>query len=206
MWPFTRRPPAPVPLEEQLAVLASCGIRLRPGVTTDSLLRALPREYYESNPYHELLGEMGDQDEELGIGWRPQDASLGWRSDDVLFVDTECIENHGDYARIAERMRALSGGALPLENIRDYVDVEAGDAWLEFDLDGERQHWDLEVDGDWIDTTLFSRFVALMNARGAGRRYTYISGGGQTFLVGCSTEEELRCLRERTGLGFAWLG
>lgn len=66
MWPFSRRQPAPVPLEEQLAVLASCGIRLRAGVPTESLLQAMPREAYESNPYRELLGELGDQDEERG--------------------------------------------------------------------------------------------------------------------------------------------
>jgi len=194
VWPFSRR--QAVPLEEQLAVLAACGIRPRPGVTAESLLRAVPPGTYESKPYVPLLSVLGAEEEDPG---------LGWHSDDVLFVDTECIQDHGDYARIAERMRVLSRGALPLEAVRDYVDLGAGEAWLEFELDGERQRWQLEVDDDWVDPAFFSRFAALLKARGAGRRYTSVDMGGQTFLVGCSTEAELRVLRERTGLDVEWL-
>jgi hypothetical protein len=45
-------------------------------------------------------------------------------SDDIWHFDVECIEDHNDYVRIAQRFVDLAGSHLSLEDINDYVDVE----------------------------------------------------------------------------------
>lgn len=126
-------------------------------------------------------------------------------SDNIWHFDTECIEDHGAYIAITKRMRDLAGGDLPLQNIRDYVDVEQGIAWLEFELDGERIHWDMKMDNDWVDVTIFGRFVALMSKRKTKRRFTYFDLKGQDCLIGCCFPAQFTALRKKTGLDFEWL-
>ena len=86
-----------VSLEQQLEDLAECGIRLKPQYTIDTLLQGFARERYEERPYIGAIIRMGSESE------------TGEPLSDSLFhLDTECIEEPGDYARIAERMRDLA--------------------------------------------------------------------------------------------------
>lgn len=52
---FKRGPSGPVSFEEQLSTLASCGIKLAPGVANEALLEAFDREAFEAEPYRLLL-------------------------------------------------------------------------------------------------------------------------------------------------------
>jgi hypothetical protein len=188
--------PTRIPLEEQLATLAACGIRLKPEFSVATLLETFPREKYETSQYAGLVITLGGTLERKP--WTPL-------SDNVWHLDTECIEDSGDYARIAERFRDLAQGELPIENIRDRVDVENGDAWLEFELNGETIHWGARVNNDWIDPEILSHFCALLASQNRSRRYTFFDLKGQDCLIGCATEEELRRLRKEAGLKFTWL-
>jgi hypothetical protein len=188
--------PNRIPLEEQLETLASCGIHLKPEFSVETLLESFPREKYETSPYAGLVIRMGGELE------RKPWTSL---SDNVWHLDTECIEGPGSYARIAERFRDLAQGELPIENIRDRVDLANGDAWLEFELNGETIHWGARVDKDWIDPEIISNFCELLTAQHRTRRYTFFDLKGQDCLIGCATEEELRKLRKVAGLKFTWL-
>ena len=188
--------PKRIPLEEQLATLASCGIRLKAEFSAETLLESFPREKYETSPYAGVVIRMGGDLEREP--WTPL-------SNNVWHLDTECIQDRGDYARLAGRFRDLAQGELPIENIRDQVDIENGDAWVEFELNGKTIHWGARVQDDWIDPEMISNFCALLSEQKGSRRYTYFDLKGQDCLIGCATEDELRKLRKTTGLRFSWL-
>ena len=186
----------PVPLEAQLDVLATCGIRPKQGVTVDDLLYSFDREKYEKEPYTPLLCILGSETE--------RDLTT-FLSDNVWHLDTECIEDHGSYAHVAYRMTDLSEGSLPVSDVRDYVDIESGQARLSFVLNGEEIKWDARVQDDWIDPAILTKFVRLLDEQKAGVRFTYLNLKGQDCIIGCSTEDQLRELRKRTRLSFEWL-
>jgi hypothetical protein len=185
-----------ISLEEQLELLAECGVHLRPGFSVDTLLESFDREKYEERPFIGAVIRLGGELE------REPFTSL---SDNLFHLDTECIERTGDYAAIAQRMRDLAQGELPIENIRDHIDIENGDAWLAFELRGETTEWHARVKDAWIDPEILSNFCGLLTAQRATRRYTYLDLKGHDCLIGCATEEELRRLRKLTHMNFTWL-
>jgi predicted DNA-binding WGR domain protein len=192
--PVQKRAAAPV--EEQLERLRDCGISLKPDVGEEMLFTEHEAEDFTDEPYLLLLTTLGGEAEE---------EPFGFISANIWHFDTECIEDHGDYARIAMRMEELAGGELPLEEINDYVDAEEGKAWLAFRLDKRDYKWELEVDDDWVDTRIFTEFDTLLRGRQANKRFTYLDLGGQDCLIGCSSPEHLEKLRAATGLNFRWL-
>ena len=187
---------ARVSVEEQLARLSACGISLKPDFSRDIIFSFGEEEDFEREPYLLLLTVLGGEAEE---------EPYGFLSSDIWHFDTECIEDHGDYARIAMRVEELACGDLPLERIEDYVDVGEGRAWLAFTLDGEAYKLELEVDNDRADTDVFGKFDSLLRGRHTSKRFTYLDLGGQDCLIGCSTPEQLENLRATTGLDFRWL-
>jgi len=194
---LSRLIPAPrIPLEQQLENLATCGIRLNPEFSVETLLESFPREKYEERPY---VGAV------IRLAGEVEHEPFTPLSNNLWHLDTKCIEGPGDYAYIAGRMRDLAQGELPLENIRDHVDQENGDAWVAFELNGETIEWHARVKEDWIDAEILSNFCALLSAQNATRRYTYFDLKGQDCIIGCATEDELRRLRKLTGINFTWL-
>lgn len=185
-----------IPLEKQLQVLNDCGIRLLPEITVKNLLASYDREAYEKEPYILLLCEMGG---ELDV------EPFTYGSDDIWHFDTECIQDHNDYVAIAQRFVELAGGALPLEDIKDYVDVEEGEAWVSFNLDSKEYKWVAAVEDDWVDTKIINQFAELLANRQGEKKFTYYDLKGQDCLIGCSTPEQLEKLRSSTRLRIDWL-
>ena len=183
-------------LEDLLGKLRSCGIAMLPGRTTAELLASFPREELEKEPML-LVTKLGGEVEAEPWGRR--------FSDNLWHFDTECIEGHGAYVNIAEHMATIAGPALPLTEIRDYVDVEHGKAWLKFNLDGTVYHWDAKVDDDWVDPSILSRFADLLRSREGRVRFTYLDLGGQNCILGAADAQQLECIRSATGLDFVWL-
>lgn len=201
MWDFFPRKGSSKPdLEAQLETLAGCGIRLARGVDAGALAISFDRSVFEADPYRLALTVMGSEAETEDPA-----GDSGYRSDDIWHFDTECIEDHGSYASIATRLRGLAKGALPLEQIEDYVDVEEGQAWVAFQLDARSYRWEAKVEDDWVDPSILSRFADLLAQRNTGRRFTYIDLGGQDCLIGCATAEQRSALRAKTGLKVEWL-
>jgi len=183
-------------VEEQIKELAACDIHLREGISVEDLLESINVSDYEAAPYRALLEAMGG----------PISATvLLDGSPDIWHFDTECIEDEGDYARIANKMKELAQGALPLENITDHVDLEGEVAWLSVDLDGVTFKWDADVNTDWVDPAILSLLAELLRSRNAGRRFTNVDLGGQSCLIGCSTDDALQRLIKTTGMPFEWL-
>jgi hypothetical protein len=91
---FQRRPNGSVSFEQQISTLASCGIKLAPGVAADALLQSCDREAFEAEPYRLLLVCMGGAAEN-----ESQAGETGYPSDNIWHLDTECIEDRGAYVR-----------------------------------------------------------------------------------------------------------
>jgi hypothetical protein len=99
--------------------------------------------------------------------------------------DSECIEDHGSYARIVERLERMTQGALHLIDIADHVDIDGAAAWVEFVRNGERVHWDLRVDDDWIDGDVLAKYDSLLAAaKSPTRLYIDSANYGQVAFLG----------------------
>jgi hypothetical protein len=189
-----------ISFEEQLRVLGNCGITLYENVAPEVLFVSLPREEFENTPFETLLCAMGSEAEVEN-----ESEEVCYLSDSIWHFDAECIYDHGSYAAIARRLAALAHPDLPLEDIDDYVDVLAEEAWLSFKLDGRTEKWVATVTDDWVDSTILTRFAALLEAR-SNKRFTYINlGGTQDFLIGCATPAQRAALIKATNLDVDWL-
>jgi hypothetical protein len=176
---------------EQLTAL---GIRIRDGITSDDLLFSLGGTLEQPVDWADLLCVLGGEVE------RKPYARI---SDDIWHLDAECIEDGGDYIRLLERFIVLAKDALPLTELRDHVDIEAGEAWVEFALDGQSIHWDLEVQDDWVDAGFYSRLQQLVAPRAGGKKF-FIAGLGQDSLICFGDEAMKQNLSRLSGLKFQW--
>lgn len=132
-----------ITLEEQLDTLAELGLTLNDGVTIDDLLYSFPREEYEGEPFSLILFVLGGEVER-----EPWGRSV---CDRVWNFDTECINGTGDYATIVERLCGLAGAPGRLSEVSDYVDIDGGEATLEYTVNGQKREWIVEVNDDWAD-------------------------------------------------------
>jgi len=183
-------------LAEGLAALEHCGVRKRDDVSIDDILYSTGGSLSDPIDYTHLLCVIGSDVER--DDFRP-------KSNELWHFDTECIEDHGDYVRIAERLTLLSKGTLPISNLSDHVNIEESVAWLEFDFQGKRIHWDFAIQDDWVDATVFTRFVQLFRAVPSNARFTYGNLDGQDCLIGFATDEQRGALTALTGVKFEWL-
>jgi hypothetical protein len=175
-------------LEERLATLKTCGLELAAPFTVNDLLKSWKRSDYEEGGFETVLVGLGMTEEQEP--WRPHSVNL-WH------FDTEAIEDDGDYKKIAERMVEISQGSLPLTNIQDHVDVEGGKAWLSFDFKGKPIRMDCAVKDDWVDPTIFGKFVDLLNQSDPSKIYIYYDLGGQDCIIGCVTKTDFECLKSK---------
>jgi hypothetical protein len=178
----------PMTLEQKLEVLAGCGIRLAEPFTGDDLRGLWSRTDWDKPGYDLVLVALGMAEEQ-----EPHRSHCV----NLWHFDTECIEDHGDYKRIAERMAAMAEGSLPLENIEDHVDVQDKQAWLSFSLHGKDIKIECEVQDDWVDPTVLSRFVELLAQSDSSKIYVCYELGGQDCLIGCVTKEALSGLNRQ---------
>ena len=169
-------------LEQKLEVLSTCGLRLSAPFKPEDLLTSWGREEFEEPGFDLVLIGLGMTEEQRP--WRNHCVNL-WH------FDTECIEDHGDYKQIVERMVQMAQGSLPLENIKDHVDLEKEEAWFSFTFHGRETKVDCKVEDDWVDSTIFAKFVDLLNRSDPTKIYVYFDLGGQDCIIGCVTKEEL---------------
>lgn len=181
---------------EGLAALSQHGISKHDDVTLEDISSSIGGRPGHPMDYVDLLCALGGESKRRR--WQH-------RSDDIWHFDTECICEDGDYVSIAKRLLHLSKGALGISSLADHVDVEASEAWIEFDHHGLRMHWDLEVDNDWVDAAIFTKFVSLFAATSSEARFTYGNLGGQDCLIGFSTEAQRKALSSLTRIEFVWL-
>lgn len=190
-------------LEEMLAALASCGIKLREGMSIDrafgqntKIISEISRATLEKEGFEGVLAVVGEE-----LLDKTTYKSLGPLSDDVWHFDSECIEDHGDYKLIAENLCRLTKGDLTFDRIEDFVDVEEETAWIELTKSGQTEHLDLKVRNDWVDPAVFALLQRRLVETDAPKRFA-VRGLGQDAVVVCQTPEGLETLQQATGLRF----
>lgn len=192
---FRKKPPKRLTLEAQLRTLAANGINLNPGRTVDDLLISFPRERFESLPYELLITMLGSEVESRPCGRHFTDC--------IYTFDAECIEDHGDYRAQLRPLTRIAGGDLPIEDIRDAIDVEAGTARIEFTLDGRPHKFEPTIYDDWFDCQVISWLDTLLTSRDSTRRYFILDNSGdQNLVVLCTTPHLITKLVKATGLQF----
>ena len=159
-------------LEQQLAELARLGLELDHGIAIDDLLYSFEREAFEEEPFDLLLFVLGIEVEREPWG-RPV-CSRVWN------FDLECIAATGDYVRIVERLCRVAGQPDRLREVSDFVDIDAGQAWLKYSVDGTGRHWPMEVNDDWADTRTLSH---VMSDFETGSHRFYFKDNGQAIVL-----------------------
>ena len=173
-------------LEQKLEILARCGLRLAPPFTVEDLLTSYNRTVYEKPGFDAVLvGLCTTEEKPL---WRNRCIN-GWH------FDAEAIEDHGDYAKIAERLKAMAQGSLPIEHIRDHVDIESRQAWLAFQFNGKEIRIDCRVDDDWVDAAVFSHFVRMLANSDQSKIFLYYDLRGQDCILACVTKAQFADLK-----------
>lgn len=162
----------PVKLEVQLAKLAELGFKLDDGITIDDILYSFDRKVYEEKPYDLILSVLGSDVER-----EPWDRAICSR---VWSFDMECIVETGDYVRIVKRLCQLTGRPDCLKDASDFVDIEAGKAWLKYTVDGTQRNWQVKVEDDWVDIHIL--FSIMKDIERDGHRF-YFEGDGQGMLL-----------------------
>lgn len=183
-------------IEEQYINLSNCGIRLNEGISLDRI-NEFEFSEYGSQPYILLLIALGT--------YLHGTDGKQWASSDMWHFDTECIYGHGDYVQIVRRLINLSKNDLKLDELQDYVDIDEGVAYLEFIHEGQRYHWDLKVEDDWVDPSIFSKYVNLLSKVRSQGKFTYYNLRGQDCLIGYCTERDFKRLTKTTKLNFEYL-
>jgi hypothetical protein len=182
-------------LEQKLEILAGCGLSLAPPFTAQDLLESWPREEFEKPGFTLPLIGLGITEE------RPP-----WRNHcvNVWHLDSECIEDHRAYVRVAQRMAELTQGSIVIENARDQVGLEAGIANLDFECFGKPVHIDFKVNDDWIDTAVLSHFVRMLAVSDPSKVFLYHDTRGQDCVIACVTRDQFAALK-KAGVNFELL-
>lgn len=191
-------PAAPPPsFSQQFAIFQGLGFTLNTGITETDILRWPGGEKaFEEQPYALLYATLGQTMEREP--WTPL-------TDRCWDFDTEAIEGTGSYIRILKELGRISRGELVFTEITDHVDIDKGEAWVDFTLGKDHVHWDLAVDNDWVDPKLFTHMAQLTAKHSTRGRFTYFDTGGQDVVIGYETEEGREKLRAMTSLAIEWL-
>jgi hypothetical protein len=176
-----------VTIEEKLDALARCGLRLKDQFGVPDLVGSWGREALDKAGWNMALVCLGMTQEERP--WTPH-------CDNLWHFDTECIDGNGSYVRIAMRMADMAQGSLPISNITDHVDIEAGTAWLRLECQGKQFYIDCEVQDDWVDPAIFADFVDLLANCEPRKLFIYYDLGGQDCIIGCVTLEQFAALQK----------
>jgi tetratricopeptide (TPR) repeat protein len=142
-------------VEQQLEVLRSCGVNIKPSIGTEDILglRHTDRQTLEQeDPFQALIIKLIENEMvENGLSW-----------------DLECIEGQGDYVRVFQAVRGIARGELDFEDLEDEVymdDLESPRTHrvrVEFKLDGKKYKWHPKRDNDWLDPNILNKIGALL--------------------------------------------
>ncbi len=187
----------PPTFDEQLKIFVDLGYTLNEGCDTSDINRWQDgHKEFEEQPYRLMYKTLGQTIEREP--WTPL-------TDKCLDFDLEAIEDHGAYIDIMKSISRISNNELKFNNIKDYVDIEKGIAWVSFNCNGDKYKWDLIVNDDWADGNLFDLVQELTDKYNTKGKFTFFNTGGQDFVLGYHTPTELEKIKQITGLDIVWL-
>ena len=154
-------------LEAQLQELSGLGLTLNEGVNIDDLLYSFGRDDYENRPFDLILFVLGTEVERQP--WGRSFCSSVWN------FDSECIYETGDYVAIVQRLCELADCKGRITDLEDFIDVESGDAWLAYKVDGNQRGYTVTLEDDWVDVSVISQ--AMGDIESDGFRFYFLENG-----------------------------
>ena len=97
-----------VAFEIQLWRLSELGFGFVDGCSPDDLLVGMAKHDYEREPYWLAMTEMGAEAEKEGVGHL---------SDDVAYLDSECIYGPEDYVAFVQRVATIAQRVVEISDI-----------------------------------------------------------------------------------------
>lgn len=177
-------------------------------------LEALRRERAESEEDFSSDGEAPETEEDAGEDGAdsvsadgkinaeaPEEARYLPVSDDILYLDSDCIEEQGIYSEILRRMGVMARGTASFADAADTLDTEKYVASVSFTLGGKVCTFDLDVQDATIDTTFFAKVNAALAEHGVGKRF-FLHLAEPEILVIFSDRKTVRRLNGETGVYF----
>lgn len=161
-----------VKLEDQISRLAGLGLPLAVDRTVDEMLYSWPRESYERKPFDLVLFVLGSAVEAERRGL--------WFCDRAWSFDTRCVRGQGAYVEIATQLCRIAGRREVLADLRDCVDIDAGQAWIEYTAGDRQRRWSIDVVGDWADLMVVSYLMD--DLEHDGQRF-YVRHDGQVMML-----------------------
>jgi len=172
-------------LEQQLEHLEKLGFKLEKGVTKDDLLYSFNREEYEKQAYDLIFIALGFEVEREPWG-RPF-CSKVWN------FDFECIDDHGSYTDIVNNLCRIANTPTIITNLKDFLDIEANKAWLEYTIDTVERYFDIPIDDDWADA---ETVVKICNDIERDGKLFYAMDNGQAAVMFYLSSEEAQTINK----------
>lgn len=179
---MTVPPHPPGSAAEQLATLVSLGVRLRSDVDPAEALAALAPYQLMMQPYVAVLSRLA---QEPGFD---KVVEPGAPAVNVGALDTEFVEDPDAYAGPIRFLAAVCGRSDRISDIASKIDVEAEEGTVSYRIDGRRQTWDVEVNGDWADRMVLS--YVLDDLLGPGEDHVLFSAGQEFGFVIVTPEQQ----------------
>jgi hypothetical protein len=127
--------------------------------------------------------------------------SKPWLSNDIWHFDYECIEDDGAYVSIIKNCVRLSQNAMKITFLKDHVDIESGEASVQFTHSKKQIIQDLKVDNDWADPKIFVLLNELLEKSGSNRRIAQ-HDLGQDCLIVCKSEQDIATINANLKMNF----
>lgn len=183
---------SPKTLEEKIAALAEVGVVVNPERTIEEMLESYGREEYEQEGFDSLLFTLASEVESgLGAG--------ACYTNQLYSFDTECIEDHGDYARIAMRFAEMFRDEFEIKAISDKVDCDNETAELRFECGDKRYHKAFVLTDDWLDVEVFELFIQASNDMKSQRKIGFADSDGQDIWLCVMTLSQMKAFNKLTG-------
>ena len=195
MFGFRKKTKFPTSLEDRLEALSQFGIKLNKDASIEDLLVSGDRSEYESDSLALLLMMLGSE-VETGIN------SGAYFTNQLWNLDTERIEDSGDYWRIILRFDEMFENQLTLTKIQDKVDYDEQEAWVSFESNGKVYQADLEFDDDWMDPNVLKLIIAAATDAGTERILGIGEPDGQSMNLCVMTPQQMKQLNMLTGTNY----
>lgn len=183
---------APTTLEEKIEALAAVGVVVDPERTIEEMLESNDREAYEEKGFESLLFTLA-LEVETGLG------AGAYYTNQLYWFDTECIEDTGDYARVAMRFAEMFRDEFEIKDISDKVDWDNESAELSFECGGKRYHKSFVLDSDWLDVAVFELFIQASADMDSLSKIGFTDSDGQDIRLCVMTLKQMKAFNKLTG-------
>ncbi len=181
------------PIDAQLRTLIACGLRFAKGYNDQNALSAVlheeTRAELEAHPYLRMLAALGTEEDPI--------------AENLWHLSPHYIRGPGDYAKLAERVRAITDWALPLEDVAETA-VEGEPRKLTFRIGDKVHELVPAIDGDRVDFAIVRRLSELLETCHPSRRLFFIWVEDSVVLA-CLTAEGRSRLGRETGVDLEWV-